>query len=74
MRALQLNITIDTLILKEWDRWKREDQEFIERVAKQMNVNMDYDPKYYELTFSGKLEDLFFFLHGVAYRYDIEII
>lgn len=74
MRALKFKITIDSLILKDWDEWKREDQDFIEKCARQNDISTDYDPKYDELTFTGKQEDLFFFLHGVAYRYDIELI
>lgn len=74
MRALKFKIAIDSLILKDWDEWKREDQYFIEKNAWQCDVSTDYNPKYDELTFTGKQQDLFFFLHVVAYRYDIELI
>lgn len=74
MRALQFKITLEQLILKEWDRWKREDQVFIEERARNNGVSADYDPKYDEMNFSGTPQQLYFFMYDLAYRYDIELI
>ena len=72
MRAIQFRITLCTLVMKDWDEWKREDQNFIEKCAKQNNISSKYDMG--EVTYTGSQKDLFFFLHDLAYRYDIEII
>lgn len=74
MRALKLKIELECMRTDRWDMWKRADQDFILKCASDCHVECDYDPKYDEMIFTGKPQDLYFFLHAVAYRYDIEIM
>ena len=73
-RAVLFKIEVDCLIQKNWSLWKRADQEHFERSAVKNGVEMNYDPKYDEMTYTGAFASLFHFMYDVAYRYDIEIM
>lgn len=75
MRTLEFKIHRDKLITKDWSHWKREDQNYIMTKAGDNNIECVEDAHGYDtMTFKGRSEDLFDFLHDVAYRYDIELV
>ncbi len=74
MRALQFKINLDSLVLKDWNRWSDKDKKHIGDLAEQNKLRLWYDEKYDEMGFEGKQTNLFFFLHDLSYRYDIELI
>lgn len=74
MRALQFKIRLEELVLKDWEKIDRLDRKFVAETARRQDLTMVYGPKYEEMVFRGKPNDLYFFLYSIAYKYDIELI
>ena len=74
MRALQFKIALETLTLKEWDRWGTRDQKHIINVAEDNKLRIWVDKEFDEIIFEGKPQNLYFFMTDLSFRYDIELI
>lgn len=74
MRALQFKIQLETLTLKEWERWGTRDQKYIIKVAEDNKLRIWIDQEFDELILDGKPQNLYFFLQEISFRYDVELI
>lgn len=74
MRALRFKIKLDCLELLDWNEWKRADQERILEAGKKNHLIPHEARDNRSITFTGDIEKLYWFMHDVAYNYDIELI